>query len=68
MSGSQVIGFQVSEANESPTVHQREPALLCVHLVGFKDVIFEVAQTNDEMKVLVERFRKLFDSRGPNEC
>ena len=59
---SQVIGFQVSEAVESAIEHFKEPAILTIHLIGFKGkVVFEVAQTNDEMKVLVERFRKLFE-------
>lgn len=54
---SMIIGFEVCET--VPT--SNEPAFLILRMVNNLEIFFEVASTDEEMKPLTERFRKLFE-------
>ena len=64
---ARVAGYEVGQAFTAGNPIHSDPAVLDVVLDTDVRIHFEVAATDEELKPLVERFRKLFEEGGPTK-
>jgi len=68
--GFEVCGFYIKNDLLTNKLNYHYPALLKVNLVNDKIITFETSQTDEEMSILVERFKNLYegDDDSVREC